>query len=299
MTYAMGSSGSVCSGERARHSRLPGRAPAHRRHGTGRIGAAAAPHRPRRGGALPRARSAAARHRRACGCRSRSATSPIRPSFRHALRGVRTVVHLAGAWRDQPAAGLEELNGLATWRLLRAAERAGVERFVFLSAARRGAAARAARPPRQGAGRGGGRGRRARDHRRSAPRRSTRPASAAPAAARRPGGRARAADPRPTTSPPACSPRSTAPPAATRRYELAGPRELSWRAFAALAAGRRRARRPAGAPAPGAARATRRSPGPAALLTWDEAARATAPLTTPRGTADAIALGVTPRSAPV
>ncbi len=54
-------------------------------------------------------------------------------SFRHALRGVRTVVHLAGAWRDQPAAGLEELNGLATWRLLRAAERAGVQRFVFLS----------------------------------------------------------------------------------------------------------------------------------------------------------------------
>src|SRR5687767_7926653 len=54
-------------------------------------------------------------------------------SFRHALRGVRTVVHLAAAWRDQPAAGLEELNGLATWRLLRAAERAGAERFVFLS----------------------------------------------------------------------------------------------------------------------------------------------------------------------
>src|SRR5215217_5030473 len=54
-------------------------------------------------------------------------------SFRHALRGVRTVVHLAGAWRDQPAAGLEELNGLATWRLLRGAERAGVERFVFVA----------------------------------------------------------------------------------------------------------------------------------------------------------------------
>ena len=54
-------------------------------------------------------------------------------SFRHALRGVRTVVHLAGAWRDQPAAGIEELNGLATWRLLRAAERAGAERFVLLS----------------------------------------------------------------------------------------------------------------------------------------------------------------------
>ena len=32
-----------------------------------------------------------------------------------------------------PAAGIEELNGLATWRLLRAAERAGVERFLFLT----------------------------------------------------------------------------------------------------------------------------------------------------------------------
>ena len=75
-------------------------------------------------------------------------------SFRHALRGVSTVVHLAGAWRDQPAAGLEELNGLATWRLLRAAERAGVERFLFLTPLGRRAAAPAARPPRQGARRG-------------------------------------------------------------------------------------------------------------------------------------------------
>ena len=35
--------------------------------------------------------------------------------------------------------------------------------------------------------------------------------------------------------------------------------------------------------------------GPATLLTWDEAARATVALTTPRGTADAEALGVTPQ----
>src|SRR5215216_5217559 len=34
-------------------------------------------------------------------------------SFRNALRGVRTVVHLAGAERDQPGATLEELDGLA------------------------------------------------------------------------------------------------------------------------------------------------------------------------------------------
>ncbi len=54
-------------------------------------------------------------------------------SFRHALRGVTTVVHLAATERDQAHATIEEIDGLATWRLLRAAERAGVEHFVFLS----------------------------------------------------------------------------------------------------------------------------------------------------------------------
>ena len=53
---------------------------------------------------------------------------------RQALRGVDTVIHLAAAIRDQPAAKVEELNGLATARLLRAAEQAGVERFFFFSA---------------------------------------------------------------------------------------------------------------------------------------------------------------------
>jgi uncharacterized protein YbjT (DUF2867 family) len=54
-------------------------------------------------------------------------------SFRNALRGVDTVVHLAATIRDQPAGSIEELSGVATWRLVRAAERAGVERFVFFS----------------------------------------------------------------------------------------------------------------------------------------------------------------------
>ncbi len=53
---------------------------------------------------------------------------------RQALRGVDTVIHLAAAIRDQPHARVEELNGLATARLLRAAEAAGVDRFVFFSA---------------------------------------------------------------------------------------------------------------------------------------------------------------------
>jgi uncharacterized protein YbjT (DUF2867 family) len=56
------------------------------------------------------------------------------PSFRNALRGVDTVVHLAASIRDQPGASIEELNAMATLRLVRAAERAGVKRFVFFSA---------------------------------------------------------------------------------------------------------------------------------------------------------------------
>ena len=55
------------------------------------------------------------------------------PSFRNAMRGVKTVVHLAAAIRDQPAGSIEELNWIATWRMVRAAERAGVEHFVFMS----------------------------------------------------------------------------------------------------------------------------------------------------------------------
>jgi NADH dehydrogenase len=54
-------------------------------------------------------------------------------SFRHALRGVDTVVHLASVIRDQPGGSIEELAGVATWRLVQAAERAGVQRFVFFS----------------------------------------------------------------------------------------------------------------------------------------------------------------------
>jgi NADH dehydrogenase len=56
------------------------------------------------------------------------------PSFRNALRGVETVVHLAASIRDQPHGSIEELNGIATWRMVEAAERQGVERFVFFSA---------------------------------------------------------------------------------------------------------------------------------------------------------------------
>jgi uncharacterized protein YbjT (DUF2867 family) len=54
--------------------------------------------------------------------------------LRQALRGVDTVIHLAATIRDQPPHRIEELNGLATVRLLRAAERSNVRRFWFFSA---------------------------------------------------------------------------------------------------------------------------------------------------------------------
>jgi len=55
-------------------------------------------------------------------------------ALRHAMRGVDTVIHLAATIRDQPGGTIEELNGLATARLLRSAERWGVGHFVFFSA---------------------------------------------------------------------------------------------------------------------------------------------------------------------
>ena len=55
-------------------------------------------------------------------------------SFRNALRGVDTVVHLAASIRDQGRGSIEELNAMATLRLVRAAERAGARRFIFISA---------------------------------------------------------------------------------------------------------------------------------------------------------------------
>jgi uncharacterized protein YbjT (DUF2867 family) len=55
-------------------------------------------------------------------------------SFRNAMRGVDTVIHLAAAIRDQADGSIEELDAVATLRLVRAAEQAGVKRFFFFSA---------------------------------------------------------------------------------------------------------------------------------------------------------------------
>lgn len=55
------------------------------------------------------------------------------PSFRNAMRGVDTIVHLASSTRDQPRGSIEELAGIASWRMVDAAQRSGARRFVFLS----------------------------------------------------------------------------------------------------------------------------------------------------------------------
>jgi uncharacterized protein YbjT (DUF2867 family) len=53
---------------------------------------------------------------------------------RQALRGVDRVIHLAASIRDQPPKRIEELNGMATVRQLLAAERSSVESFHLFSA---------------------------------------------------------------------------------------------------------------------------------------------------------------------
>jgi uncharacterized protein YbjT (DUF2867 family) len=55
-------------------------------------------------------------------------------AVRQAVRGVETVVHLAATIRDQPGGSIEELNAVATIRLLREARQAGAKRFLFFGA---------------------------------------------------------------------------------------------------------------------------------------------------------------------
>lgn len=56
-----------------------------------------------------------------------------RYAFTTALRGVDTVVHLASATRDQKSGSIEELNALATRRLIDGAERQGVQRVMMIA----------------------------------------------------------------------------------------------------------------------------------------------------------------------
>lgn len=56
-----------------------------------------------------------------------------RAGFDRAMRGVETVIHLGATTRDQAHGTIEEINGVATLRLLSAARRAGVRRFVYVT----------------------------------------------------------------------------------------------------------------------------------------------------------------------
>ena len=229
-------------------------------------------------------------------------------SWRNALRGVDTVIHLAASSRDQPRGTVEELNGLAAFRLLKAAERVGVRHFIWtmplgatphhpmrLHRAKALAAVAVAQAPLPTTTLAhsllyapGDR------HLRWLERLGYLPA--VPLVGR---GVART---QPLWAEDAADCVLAAldrPPADHARYELAGPQIVTQREFVRLvlaAAGRRR--RPIPLPLAGlraALGAEEALTGPAALVTWDDAQLLAVEMLAERGTADAEALGVTPR----
>ncbi len=233
-------------------------------------------------------------------------------SFRHALRGVDTVVHLASAIRDQPAGSIEELDGVATWRLVQAAERAGARRFVFFSTLAASTRSRA-RLMRAKALAERAVVESALEHTVFAPsivytpgdpflallaRMSWLPAMPISGAGQAPFQPIWAEDVADCVI--AALPGGPhADAAMDARYELAGPQTLSYEQLVACALrsfGRRR--RILSVPAPLVRRglnALELLTGPAAFATWDEAELLEVPLIARRGTADAESLGVTPK----
>jgi uncharacterized protein YbjT (DUF2867 family) len=234
-------------------------------------------------------------------------------ALRQAMRGVRTVVHLAASHRDQPHATIEEIAGVATWRLLRAAEHAGVGHFVYFSAL----GATPHHPSRL--------------HRakalaeRAVEDTALRTTTFAPSLVYAPGDRRLARLERlawlPAVPLAGRGRARTQPiwaddvadcvlavlerpgePGSHARFELAGPDVLTHREVVevALRAARRR-RRLLPLPAPllrPLLRGYETLTGPAALATWDEAELLAVTMRTPRGTADAESLGVHPRALP-
>jgi uncharacterized protein YbjT (DUF2867 family) len=233
------------------------------------------------------------------------------PSFRNALRGVETVVHLAATIRDQPRASIEELNAMATLRLVRAAERAGARRFLFFSAmgARHHSRTRFFRAKAL-----------AREAVESS---SLETAVFSPSIVYAPGdpwitllerfsylpaipisGSGRALyQPIWAEDVADCVAAALAASGGRRRsFELAGPQTLSYDDMV------RAAMRPTGRhrrllhiPLPIVRRSLRllgRLVGPKVFATWDEAELMEEPMTTPRGTADAESLGVKPLAMP-
>jgi uncharacterized protein YbjT (DUF2867 family) len=239
------------------------------------------------------------------------------PSFRNALRGVHTVVHLAASIRDQPRGSIEELNGIATWRMVEAAERSGVERFVFFSVLdasthHRARFFRAKALAEQAV--------------RDARLRST---VFAPSIVYAPGdpwlsllerlallpimpvsGRGRAVyQPIWAEDVADCvvaslrnGDREESPAGPHARYELAGPETLSHNDIVrAVLRSLNRSRPLIHIPTPIVSRALRLLEsvwGPRAFATWDEAELMEVPMISPRGVADAQGLGVTPAAMP-
>jgi uncharacterized protein YbjT (DUF2867 family) len=230
-------------------------------------------------------------------------------SWRNALRGVDTVVHLAGGARDQPRATVEELNGLAAWRLLRAAERVGARHFLWIAPL----GATPHHPMRM---------QRAKALAAKAVAESPLPTTTlAHSLIYSPGDRhllwlerlgylpavplvgRGIARTQPIWVEDAADCVLAALDTAAEghaRYELAGPETLTQREVVRLvlaATGRRRRTLPlplAGLRA--ALRAEETLAGPTALVTWDEAQLLAVEMLSERGTADAEALGVTPRT---
>ena len=222
---------------------------------------------------------------------------------RQSLRGVDTVVHLAATIRDQPPRHLEELNGLATVRLLRRPSGPGCAASSSSAHSTRGRrSARASSAP------SGWRSAR------SSPRRwksrSSRPRSST--TTRNPGSRCCGASPscRCCRCPGRVERRSSrsgrglaecvAGALATDarpRYELAGPETLTYDQMSDLVS--RIAGRPGHWCTSPPADPLRSSPsqilGEAAFATWEEAELMEVSMLSERGSADAEALGVQPK----
>ena len=228
-------------------------------------------------------------------------------AVRQAVRGIDTVVHLAATIRDQPRGSIEELNAVATIRLLREARRTGARRFIFFGAI------------------GASETSRARFFRAKALAEEAVLCSGleaivlAPSIVYAPGdpwltllrrlsllpwmplsGSGEASyQPIWAEDVAAAAEHAMRDGSTTARYELAGPTTMTYEQIVRLALDAWGRNRPlVHVPLPVVRRTLRlieRVSGEAAFATWEEAQLMEIPMTTPKGTADAEALGVEPK----